>query len=290
MGAMPDKMYQWQCHDFASEFNTLSRIARRLREIVGLGLGILLLSLSGCSLVPEKNAAPGRGIDVSRIPDAQPKREPRSKYGNPDSYVVNGQRYYTLKTGTGFVERGIASWYGAEFHGRRTSSGELYDMYKMTAAHTRLPLPTYVRVYNLENGRTAVVKVNDRGPFHPNRIIDLSYAAAKKLGITAKGTGLVEIRTIDPKHPHANEADGRLADSRDGNLKFFLQVGAFRDRRNAERMRDRVNAVADNLAVIESGADLFRVKVGPLANVELADAIVDALNGIGVIEHFVVLN
>ena len=107
-----------------------------------------------------------------------PRQETRSKYGNPESYVVLGQRYYTLKTAQGFSERGVASWYGKKFHGRKTSSGEIYDMYKMTAAHKGLPLPTYVQVRNLDNGRTAVVKVNDRGPFHDNRIIDLSYAAA----------------------------------------------------------------------------------------------------------------
>jgi len=256
--------------------------------------GVLAMVLASCSLIVEKDGAPRRDIDISRIPDAKPKSEPRSKYGNPDSYVVNGKRYYTLRTSTGFVERGIASWYGTKFHGRRTSSGEVYDMYKMTAAHTRLPLPTYVRVHNLENGRHATLKVNDRGPFHPNRIIDLSYAAAKKLGIADKGTGLVEIYAIDPNNPKASEPVTRHASSGATAFSFYLQVGAFRDRRNAERMKDRVNSVVNNLAGIYSGVNsgvtVFRVRIGPLASVELADEFVAALNRIGVSEHIVVFN
>jgi rare lipoprotein A len=114
---------------------------------------------------------------------------------------VRGKRYFTKTTSAGHVERGLASWYGKQFHGRKTSSGERYDMYGMTAAHKTLPLPTYVQVTNVENGRTAVVKVNDRGPFHGPRVIDLSYSAAKKLGVIRKGTAMVEVRAIDPSRP-----------------------------------------------------------------------------------------
>ena len=128
-----------------------------------------------------------------------PKVEPLAKYGNPKSYEVFGKTYYTLPTSKGFVERGIASWYGKKFHGRLTSSREPYDMYAMTAAHTQLPLPTYVQVTNLKNGKHVVLRVNDRGPFHGNRVIDLSYAAAKKLEIIQQGTGLVEVRALDPR-------------------------------------------------------------------------------------------
>ncbi len=136
-------------------------------------------------------------LDPNNIPDAVPGDEPRSRYGNPASYEVFGKRYYTLRSSKGYIERGIASWYGDPFHGERTSSGETYDMYRMTAAHKLLPLPTYVLVKNLENGRSATVKVNDRGPFKDNRIIDLSYAAALKLGVVGKGTAMVEIRALD---------------------------------------------------------------------------------------------
>ena len=129
-----------------------------------------------------------------------PKVESKSKYGNPKSYVVFGKRYYVKDSAKGYVEQGIASWYGTKFHGRRTSSGETYDMYAMTAAHKTLPLPTYARVTNLENGRSVMVKVNDRGPFHQNRIIDLSYSAATRLGIVKTGTGRVEVEAIDPRN------------------------------------------------------------------------------------------
>ena len=124
-----------------------------------------------------------------------------AKTGNPDSYVVFGKRYYPINSSKNFVETGIASWYGTKFHGRKTSSGEPYSMYKMTAAHKTLPLPTYVEVTNLENGKKVIVKVNDRGPFHEDRIIDLSYAAAMKLGYGDKGTAKVKVRAIDPRAP-----------------------------------------------------------------------------------------
>ena len=123
------------------------------------------------------DSAPKKKIDVETIPNAIPKKEPKSRYGNPKSYVVFGKRYYVMDSGKGYIEKGIASWDGTKFHGRRTSSGETYDMYAMTAAHKSLPLPTYVQVTNLSNSKFIVVKVNDRGPFHENRIIDLSYTA-----------------------------------------------------------------------------------------------------------------
>ena len=162
---------------------------------------VLLAFLIGCASSPFtiKDSGPSSGsIDVSSVPDATPRIEPKSKYGNPPSYVVNGKRYYVMDSVKDYVENGIASWYGQKFHGRRTSSGETYDMYAMTAAHKSLPLPTYVEVRNLNNDKRVIVKVNDRGPFHDNRIIDLSYTAAAKLDIISKGTGLVEVRAIDP--------------------------------------------------------------------------------------------
>ncbi len=167
-----------------------------------LSLLILALLAGGCATGPATDAK-RRLIDPDTVPDAVPKVEPLSKYGNPPSYEVFGKRYYTRTSSKGFVERGIASWYGEDFHGLRASSGESYDMFAMTAAHKELPLPTYARVTNLENGRSVVVKINDRGPFHANRVIDLSWVAASKLRITAKGTGLVEVRAIDPTDPEA---------------------------------------------------------------------------------------
>jgi rare lipoprotein A len=132
------------------------------------------------------------------VPDVVPRSEPRSRYGNPPFYDVMGKRYFVLSSSVGYVERGVASWYGPGFHKVRTSTGEPYDMYGMTAAHKSLPLPAYVRVTNLQNGRSIVVRVNDRGPFVGNRIIDLSYTAASKLDMLRNGTAMVEVRSLEP--------------------------------------------------------------------------------------------
>ena len=155
--------------------------------------------LTACGSFSSRDSAPDRYIDHTRVKNAVPIVESKSKYGNPKSYEVQGKRYHVLKSASNFTERGIASWYGTKFHGRRTSSGEPYDMYAMTAAHKTLPIPIFVEVTNLDNHRKIIVRVNDRGPFAEGRIIDLSYVAAKKLGIDTKGTGRVVIRAIDPR-------------------------------------------------------------------------------------------
>jgi rare lipoprotein A len=216
-------------------------------------------------------------------PDAVPKVEARSHYGNSPSYVVAGKRYHVLKSSLGYVERGIASWYGRKFHRRRTSSGEPYDMYAMTAAHKRLPLPTYVRVTNLENGRSAVLRVNDRGPFHSNRIIDLSFAAAKKLDIIRNGTGLVEVQAINPRQPMPTQSTFLPTVSRDPDV--YIQVGAFASRQNAETLRERLKL--HDLGKIEilpsevGAQTLYKVRIGPLATVDLADRTTERLNALG---------
>ncbi|HEX23103.1 MAG TPA: septal ring lytic transglycosylase RlpA family protein, partial [Chromatiales bacterium] len=162
--------------------------------LLGLAMGLLL---SACGSLEVQDGAPDRHVDASGIADAVPKIEPYSKYGNPSSYQVAGKTYYVLDDHSGYHQRGQASWYGTKFHGRRTSSGEPYDMYAMTAAHKSLPIPSYVEVTNLDNGRKTVLRVNDRGPFIDGRIIDLSYVAAKKLGVYDTGTARVEVRAID---------------------------------------------------------------------------------------------
>jgi len=139
--------------------------------------------------------------NVAQIPDAVPQAEARSNSGNPDSYEVYGDHYVILKDPRGYKERGYASWYGKKFQGKRTSSGEPYDMFKMTAAHKTLPIPCYARVTNLNNGRSVVVRINDRGPFHEGRVIDLSYTAAVKLGSLGSGSIPVEVEAIDPSMP-----------------------------------------------------------------------------------------
>jgi len=151
----------------------------------------------------DNDSVPNDNLDVSKLVEPTPRNEPRSLYGNKSPYSVLGKSYTVLPNASGYDERGIASFYGSKFHGYKTSNFEDYDMYQFTAAHKTLPLPSYARVTNLENGKSVVVRINDRGPFHENRIIDLSYAAAVKIGVWPKGTGLVEVRAIDPDHPDA---------------------------------------------------------------------------------------
>jgi rare lipoprotein A len=257
-------------------------------KFVAPGL-LLSLVLSGCAVMVEQDGPPSRKVDVSSVPNAVPKDEELSRYGNPESYAVNGRQYYTLKSSAGFQQRGIASWYGKKFHGRRTSSGEIYDMYMMTAAHKRLPLPTYVQITNLENGRKAVLKVNDRGPFHGNRVIDVSYAAALKLGMQEKGTAFVEIKAIAPNGAGQRPAIAAAPISGSEASSIFLQIGAFGERGNAEKLSRRVGKYLTRSVRIReanhNGKSLYRVQIGPIANVNSADQIVTALAQIGVTEH-----
>ena len=167
-----------------------------------LWIVLAALLLASCAHFSQTDGPPSYDVDVSNIPNAVPKVEPKSAYGNPNSYMVKGATYYPLMSSKGFTQTGLASWYGTRFHEKDTSSREPYDMFAMTAAHKTLPLPTYLIVTNLENGRRVIVRVNDRGPFYSNRIIDLSYTAAKKLGIYPKGTARVKIEAIDPAKPH----------------------------------------------------------------------------------------
>lgn len=247
-------------------------------RLMGL-LTLSILSLTACSIGQHRDSAPRGEINVAHIPNAIPRPEPRSAGGNPDSYTVLGRTYKVMSSHDGYVERGIASWYGTKFHGRKTSNGEIYDMYKMTAAHTRLPIPSFVQVTNLENGKSIIVRVNDRGPFHPNRIIDLSYVAAIKLGIASQGTGLVEVRSIDPhtwdgtlearRPPRSNHAGAAS-----NGTTLFIQAGAFSSRENAEQLQQRLNALMPSRSVQLAFAEtdqLYRVRIGPLPTVDEAD-------------------
>ncbi len=266
-------------------------------------LPILFLTLvfaNGCSIssydiLEEKDGGPDRYVDVSKIPNPVPKHEPRSRYGNMSSYEVFGKRYYPLKSSNGFKQRGIASWYGNKFHGRKTSSGEKYDMYAMTAAHKTLPLPTYVEVTNLENGRQIIVKVNDRGPFRHNRIIDLSYVAAKKLGITRQGTGLVEVRAINPSETYqastrptpADPAASAALNNAAFHPGLFIQAGAFTNKDNALRLKSRLAADLNRPVRISEaftrGNTFYRVQVGPLVEVQIADQVSLQLENLGIL-------
>lgn len=265
-------------------------------------LAVIVLLLGACSSAPKITQRDGVSqhlpppTDIASIPNATPKKEPLSNYGNPESYVVFGKRYHTLKDGRGYNERGIASWYGSKFHGRRTSSGEPYDMYAMTAAHKSLPLPSYAQITNLRNNRSIVVKVNDRGPFHDNRLIDLSYTASWKLGIIGEGTGLVEVSAIDPavpKPPVTPAPTITEPPSPRGLPELFLQVGAFGSPNNADRLKQRIEEQLQVSVLIEktmSSADtVFRVQVGPIASVELADHLTQRLDRMGINNPHVVI-
>jgi len=274
---------------------------RLVASLVVIALTATLLN--GCSKktrgYPYPTDGPGEHRDVSHVPDAVPKVEPRSRGGNPSSYVVLGKRYYTLKDSKNHVERGIASWYGRKFHGRKTSNGEVYDMYAMSAAHKRLPIPTYAKVTNLENGRSVIVRINDRGPFHENRVIDLSYAAASRIGMLGKGTALVEVRTIDPgaKPPAkatrvAHRSSSATASAQ--SPRIFLQAGAFSSSDNAERLRQRLQkGLARSVRVLPVSTDngaVHRVQVGPLASVEIADTVSAQMHELGIGKPLVVID
>ncbi len=157
------------------------------------------LKSAGTRYSIKQDHGPVEHMDMSNAADAVPRDEPHSRGGNKSTYEVWGKKYNVMPSSRGFTQRGLASWYGKKFHGHLTSNGEIYDMYAMTAAHKNLPLPTYARVTNLENGRIVIVRVNDRGPFHGDRVIDLSYAAASKLGYHKKGVAKVLIEAIDAK-------------------------------------------------------------------------------------------
>ncbi|HVN99285.1 MAG TPA: septal ring lytic transglycosylase RlpA family protein [Steroidobacteraceae bacterium] len=274
----------------------------------------LALLLAACASAPRRTA-PLPPPPAADVPDAVPRVEPRSNHGNPPFYDVNGQRYTILASADNFVERGVASWYGPDFHGHNTSSGEVYDMYAMTAAHRTLPIPCYARVTNLSNGRSVVVRINDRGPFVANRIIDLSYSAASRLDIVRTGTAFVEVRTIGPADAAAAEAPAPLvgaappapvaatappaptgspvADAAAATLDaappaavaLYIQVGAFADPANAQRVLDRLqsNGVAHVFSVASdsSGRTLRRVRIGPIATVEEFDALAARLAALG---------
>lgn len=226
----------------------------------------------------------GERVDVAGLVEPLPKPEPRARYGNKSPYSVLGRTYTVLPDARGYVERGISSWYGAKFHGYMTSSLEPYDMYQFTAAHKSLPLPSWVRVTNLDNGKSVVVRVNDRGPFHENRLIDLSYAAAVRIGVWPKGTGLVEVRAIDAAHPEAVPA-AATARARHGEPRIYLQLGAFSERDNAERLGREARRHDLGEVHIESARvnerEVHRVRLGPLASVEAADALTGRIERLG---------
>ena len=270
----------------------MSRYTPEYRRTLWLVAGLLLTSgcFTACTSMQStlvSDDAPANPRDVSNVPDAVPRAEPLSRYGNMESYQVYGKTYHTLPSSSGYRESGIASWYGTKFHGKRTSSGEPYDLYAMTAAHKTLPLPTYVEVTNLKNNRKVIVKVNDRGPFHEDRLIDLSYSAASRLDILPYGTGQVEIRAIDPTQSGQPAAPASAAmTALPGDSLLFLQVGAFSSRANAERMQgDLQTQNLGAIRIVEATTDagtFYKVQVGPLPSHMEANRVTQELKTLGI--------
>lgn len=259
-----------------------------------------LVSLYSCTQTPSRSVPVLTPEQVARVPSPIPRDEPRSKYGNPANYEVFGVGYQVMDSARGYDQQGKASWYGPGFHGKLTSTREEYDMYAMTAAHKSLPLPCYVEVTNLLNGRQIVVRVNDRGPFVEGRIIDLSYVAAQKLDMVEAGTAHVRVRALtSPTRQVLNyeklQGDPGLAKGalhveqqvpqnvvvapessvietpavyQAPAASYYLQVGAFSEANNAYAFQAKLSQQTSHAVIVladEYGA-LHRVQVGPLDN------------------------
>ena len=272
-----------------------------MNDIAGLkwpALVMVLALLASCSHTRKGDGPPRYDVDVSRIRNPVPKPEPLAKYGNMASYKVFGKRYYTLKSSKAFEQTGTASWYGTQFHEKRTSSGEKYDMLGMTAAHKSLPLPTYVEVTNLANHKRIIVKVNDRGPFSSNRIIDLSYVAAKKLGMLSRGTAKVRIKALNPytytekaakavvnKIKRARPAFANNQSMRDTRRYTYLQAGAFSNKSYAEKLKTQLAsklAYPVRIAYPKINGKLYRVQIGPIHDTASEQKIAKRLKSMGI--------
>lgn len=257
---------------------------------------VTLLGLTACSTMPGNNTqpvpvvttissrdgAPAFPVDVTHLKNAKPKYEAKCAYGNPSSYTALGKRYYVMESAKGYSKTGVASWYGTKFHGKTTSSREPYNMLAMTAASPTLPIPTYVKVTNLENGKNVIVRVNDRGPFANDRIMDLSYAAAKKLGYAEKGTAHVKVEAITFDGPSSKSvmlASNNTHQATKG--KFYLQVGSYQQKVKAQQIKTRVAQLTHQSARIQTvtlnDKTLYRVQVGPLLNNQQKSSLVDQL-------------
>lgn len=264
----------------------------------------LVAVVSGCGSNNPKDGPPRSGSgSVAGLPaDAVPRPEDRSRYGNGPNYEVFGKHYTVMPSAVGYRERGVASWYGKKFHGRLTSNREVYDMYQMTAAHKTLPLPTYVRVRNLSNNRSIVVRVNDRGPFVHNRIIDLSYSAAMKLDMINTGTSLVEVEAITfeggsgaqpTRQVTTAPPQAAVADPAPSNPNhIYVQIGAFGSKANAERRLDLLRSGGIGAAAVHIdnsvSPPLYRVRMGPIQGVAQYDLLVEELGKLGIADPHIV--
>lgn len=240
------------------------------RTHLGWLLALLIVTVAFSACAPRETAAPSTR--------------------RPKPYRVDGIWYQPMEKATDFRQKGIASWYGKQFHGRKTSNGETYDMYGVTAAHKTLPLGTWVKVRNLENGRSAELRINDRGPFVRGRVIDLSYGAAKKLGVVGPGTAKVEVIALGVRRADAAKGE-RYTPIDYYSGKFTFQVGAFGERSNAERLRDQLQASYANAHIVPfvNGEDIFyRVRVGECSTLEEAARFEERLARDGYGQAFIV--
>lgn len=264
-----------------------------VNNLVFLWVIIAALALAGCGSSPadrssdhssrysiSQDRAPRGDFDVSGLEDATPRYEAPRSAGNKSPYTVWGKSYRVLESNERYVQRGTASWYGEKFHGHKTSNGETFNMYTMSAAHKNLRIPSYAQVTNLDNGRSVVVRVNDRGPFHGDRLIDLSYAAAKKLGYLGSGTARVEVATINVRPDGSMTMAGRAfgdpqnqpaaTEVASGNRSLFVQLGSFSQRDPAQTLLDRAQRIVGNpmrvREVVTATGRFHRVQVGPFSN------------------------
>jgi len=267
-------------------------------------------SSSGRYQGKDKDWGPEKEIDMSHVPDAVPRYENRTIAGNKNPYTVLGKTYTLMNDERAYIERGIASWYGFKFNGERTSNGELYDMFAMTGAHKTLPIPSYVRVTNLDNRKSVLVRINDRGPFHPGRIIDLSYAAAQRLGITQVGTGNVEVEIVvpdgDPRPPLKKRKAGLAAKEAGIVPKVdvgttapvsqlpegtYLQIAAFSQEASAQKFSGNVGSALSYpiiISVTPAPNQLYRVRVGPFRDAQSMQAAREQLQKIDISQVHVV--
>lgn len=244
----------------------------------------------------DQDIGPDSPVDTSTVPDAVPRKEARTIAGNKNPYTVLGKTYHLIEDESSYRERGKASWYGRKFHGHHTSNGEIYDMYAMTAAHKTLPIPSYVRVTNVANGKTVVVRINDRGPFHSDRIIDLSYAAAQRIGILGTGTGLVDVEIAlpddAPPAPLKNTKPlNQIATDSALPAGTHLQIGAFSSEAGAKQFAAQVAAKLSYPVIIRKAdvaGTIYRVRVGPLSNAQQLQSARRELEQLNILQSHVV--
>ena len=262
-------------------------------------LGVCSLGLLACSSQPSRyqhkqDFTPQKKLNVQALQEPKVQYEPLSRRGNPESYVVFGKRYSVMKSAKGYQEEGEASWYGMKFHGHETSNGEIYDVYQFTAAHKSLPLPTYVRVTRVDTGKSVIVRVNDRGPFHGKRIIDLSYAAAIKLGIDKVGVARVRVEALEPEKPFTpvvsptNEKTSAAKESALGAEQRWIQVGAFAELNSALKLQRRLEEHLMGSPwpiVISRSEQVHRVRIGPVPLGKELEQVLSQLEAVDITDY-----